>query len=281
MTTTRITHATPGASYAHIADGYWEGSLPSNDSDHCKDIARQLIEDEPGSKMKVILGGGRRSFIPNTELDPNEPTEYINRTDDRNLIQEWIDKKKKSGLQPNTYEYVGTRGKLIDIDFEQIEYLFGLFNNDRMSYEQERDKTDSGEPSLEEMTESAIKILRKNEKGFVLLVEGGRIDHSHHDNMAAMALHETLSFEKAIENAYKSLPTDETLMAVTADHSHTLTINGYQKRGNPILEIAENDTYSIPYTTLLYGNGPGFQFNRTDPSTVNTSQSLIYLKIDL
>ncbi len=72
--------------------------------------------------------------------------------------------------------------------------------------------------------------------------------------MAAMALHETLAFEKAIENAHKSLPTDETLIVVTADHSHTLTINGYQKRGNSILEIAENGSYSIAYTALLYGN---------------------------
>jgi alkaline phosphatase len=148
---------------------------------------------------------------------------------------------------------VDTRGKLRNIDFERIKYLFGLFNNNHKDYEQERHKTDSGEPSLEEMTESAISILSKNEKGFVLLVEGGRIDHSHHDNMAAMALHETLAFEKAIENAHKSLPTDETLIVVTTDHSHTLTINGYQKRGNPILEIAEDDSYSIPYTTLLYG----------------------------
>jgi alkaline phosphatase len=87
VTTTRITHVTPGASYAHIANRHWEGSLLSN---NCKDIARQLIEDERGSKMKVILGSGRRSFIPTNETDPNESTEYINRTDDRNLIQEWI-----------------------------------------------------------------------------------------------------------------------------------------------------------------------------------------------
>ncbi len=217
MTTTRITYATPGASYAHIADRHWEESLPSNDFGSCKDIARILIKDEPGSKMKAILSGGWRNFIPNTELDPNESTEYVNRTDDQNLIQEWIKRKKQSGLQPNTYECVDTGKKLRNIDFERIEYLFGLFNNEHMSCEQQRDKTDSGDISLEESKESVIEILGKNGKGFVLLVEGGRIDDSHHNNMAAMALHETMAFEKAIENAYKSLPTDETLIVVTAD----------------------------------------------------------------
>ncbi len=58
MTTTRITYATPGASYAHSADRHWEESLPSNYFGSCKDIARILIKDEPGSKMKAILSGG-------------------------------------------------------------------------------------------------------------------------------------------------------------------------------------------------------------------------------
>lgn len=41
------------------------------------------------------------------------------------------------------------------------------------------------EPSLSEMTMAAIEILRKNENGYVLFVEGGRIDHAHHQNLVS------------------------------------------------------------------------------------------------
>jgi alkaline phosphatase len=271
VTTTRITHATPAASYAHIAERDWEENMPTV-SGNCKDIARQLIEDEPGSKMKVILGGGRRSFIPANETDLSGKKGL--RKDNRNLINEWINNKNESGLNSNAYQYVDTRGKLMEINYDQIEYLFGLFNYDHMDYDAQRNQSDSGEPSLEEMTESAIKILGKNENGFVLLVEGGRIDHAHHDNMAALSLYDTLAFDRAIEKAFTTLPKDETLIVVTADHSHSLTINGYPKRGNSIFGLGDNDTDSKPFTTLMYGNGPGFEKDRTDPSTVDTSQSL-------
>lgn len=52
---------------------------------------------------------------------------------------------------------------------------------------------------------------------------------------------------------------DETLIIVTADHSHSLTINGYPDRGNDILGIARKSKYDgVPYTTLLYATGgPG------------------------
>ena len=50
-----------------------------------------------------------------------------------------------------------------------------MFEPQDMQYEVDRETGDDGEPSLTEMTEKAIKVLQKNEKGFFLLVEGGRI----------------------------------------------------------------------------------------------------------
>ena len=71
--------------------------------------------------------------------------------------------------------------------------------------------------------------------GYVLMVEGGRIDHAHHANYAQLALHETAELDDAI--AYTARVTDpaDTLIIVTADHSHSFVINGYPDRGNDIL----------------------------------------------
>lgn len=55
------------------------------------------------------------------------------------------------------------------------------------------------EPTLEEMTELAIKILSKEDKGYFLFVEGGKIDMAHHGSFAKMAFDETIEFAKAIQ----------------------------------------------------------------------------------
>ncbi|GIX98585.1 alkaline phosphatase [Caerostris darwini] len=55
VTTTRVTHATPAAMYSHSASRYWEsdGKIPKEDRAECKDIARQLVEDDPGRNINV------------------------------------------------------------------------------------------------------------------------------------------------------------------------------------------------------------------------------------
>lgn len=58
-------------------------------------------------------------------------------------------------------------------------------------------------------------------------VTGGRIDHGHHDGIAARALDETVEFSKAIDLARKRTSEDDTLIVVTSDHSHTMSISGY------------------------------------------------------
>ena len=56
----------------------------------------------------------------------------------------------------------------------------GLLSYDHMAYEVERDP--ETEPSLIEMTLKAIDMLSRNPNGYFLLVEGGRIDHGHHNS---------------------------------------------------------------------------------------------------
>lgn len=75
----------------------------------------------------------------------------------------------------------------------------GIFANGHMKYDYERDIGPKGMPSLMNMTEKAIKILRKNENGFVLVVEGGMIDQAHHRGNARKALSEVSAMDDAVE----------------------------------------------------------------------------------
>jgi hypothetical protein len=63
---------------------------------------------------------------------------------------------------------------------------------------------------------------------------GGRIDHGHHDTQAHLALDETVEFAKAIQAAVDLTDERNTLIVVTADHAHTLSVSGYPTRGNDI-----------------------------------------------
>ncbi|MFB3104343.1 MAG: alkaline phosphatase, partial [Pseudomonadales bacterium] len=106
---------------------------------------------------------------------------------------------------------------------------------------------------------------------------GGRIDHGHHAGNAYRALTDTVAFADAVSEAIRLTSPSETLILVTADHSHTLTISGYPKRGNPILGKATDtngewltDSEGKPYTTLSYSNGPGYLAERPDLTEVDT-----------
>lgn len=66
------------------------------------------------------------------------------------------------------------------------------------------------------------------------LFTGARIDSAHHDNNAKRALYETLAFETAIRGALELVDASDTLVLVTADHSHSLLITGYASRHNSL-----------------------------------------------
>jgi alkaline phosphatase len=140
-----------------------------------------------------------------------------------------------------------------------------------MRYEVERQDDPAGEPSLTEMTRTAIQVLSANRKGFFLMVEAGRIDHGHHDGNAYRALTETLELARAVRAALEMTDARRTLIVVTADHSHALNFIGYPTRGNDILgKVVRNDRYGrpesgwahdalgLPYTTLGYYAGAGY-----------------------
>ena len=121
MTTTRVTHATPAGSYAHTAFRDWEDdyamSLDGVDTTACSDIAEQLIEKEPGKNFKVVMGGGRAYFTPESVVDP-ETQKGGRRLDDRNLVEEW-----KSSTPSGAY--VTTRDELLQVNLTETDSIFG------------------------------------------------------------------------------------------------------------------------------------------------------------
>jgi len=242
VTTTRVTHATPAATYSHICHRDGENQIAAQGTP-----GNTLYNAALKDGMDVLLGGGRRHYLP-------QGTAGSKRTDTTDLTTQFT----AAG-----YSYVTTGTQLTAINPATTTKLLGLFNLDHMNYELDRVKKSIDEPSLADMTEKAIRVLQKNGKGYFLMVEGGRIDHALHGTNAKRALEDAGAFDEAIKRALGTADLSNTLIVVTADHDHTMTINGYPRKGNPILGVS-NDIKTgqpqlaadgLPYTTLVFGNG--------------------------
>ena len=271
VSTARLTHATPGACYAHTADRNWESDRdirnwrPEAYEAKFPDIARQLLEFKYGDGLEVAFSGGRSKFLPATASDPEYPGIKGERLDGRDLTTEWVSKYKNSA-------YVWNKQQFNALDPKKVKHALGLFEPSYMKFEYDRPKDPAGEPSLSEMTSKAIDILSQNKKGYFLMVEGGRIDMAHHDGNAYRALTDTIAFSDAVRTAVGKVDLNDTLIIVTADHSHTFFIQGYPVRGNNILGLVRQtdergqlepdytrDALGMPFTTLGYANGRGYE----------------------
>jgi len=259
VTTTRITHATPATTYSHVCHRDGENT-----------IAAQAVpggagyNSALGDGVDVLLGGGRQYFLPTAAGGK--------RTDGRDLTAE---------LRAKGYTYVQSKADFDAAAATSTTKLVGLFTNSHMSYDLDRDP--AKEPSLAEMTDKAIDVLAKNDKGFFLMVEGGRIDHALHETTARKALQDTVAFDDAIKLALDKMQARDpglknTLIVVTADHDHTLVLNGYAARtgatttSNPgVLGLLRsfvdgsiaNDAGGNPFTIIGFGNGENRPAART------------------
>ena len=267
VTTTRLTHATPAATYGHGPERNWEVDAdlpPEAIAAGCRDFAAQLADSAAAGGLDVALGGGRTGFMPAGVPDPQREGLVGQRLDGRDLIAEWRQRPASA--------YVWNATQLAAVDPARTRHLLGLFNPSHLEYDHDRRAQQLDEPSLAAMTRTAIRVLQGNRRGYVLMVEGGRIDHALHAGNAYRALDETRAFADAVQAAVE-LAGPDTLIVVTADHSHTLTFAGYPKRGNAILGLVEgpHDSYIMPvapgmardaqgrpYTTLGFANGPGY-----------------------
>lgn len=192
VTTTRLTHATPAAFAAVHRNRNAED-----------DIATQF----PG-RADVLLGGGLRHFTPN------------GRDDGEDLVARYRD----AG-----YAYWSHRDAVMRLS--DADRVLGLFSPSHLPYTIDHrgdDALSRRVPTLEDMTRAALRLLARDDRGFLLQVEGGRVDHACHANDAAAALWDLLAFDDALGAALEFADgRRDTLVIVTTDHGNaTPALNG-------------------------------------------------------
>ena len=174
---------------AEVAD---DGSDPAI----CDDIAEQLVRRDPGRNINVILAGGRGDFFNETVQDvEGEGKSYRQdyplfpfsvlvkvfscyRTDGADLVREWIDDRKARGA---SYKYTTSAKEMKEFNDFDVDYFMGLFAIEDMEYQLEQ-TAEMDDPTLAEMTETALNILNTKPNGFVAFIEEGLVDHGHHGN---------------------------------------------------------------------------------------------------
>ena len=258
VTTTELTHATPAATYAHICH-----------RDAAYAIAEQAVPGGAGFNaalgdgVDVLMGGGANHWTPYSASNKR------GRADGRDLTAE---------LGAQGYQYVTTQSDLAKIESGKVLGLFSAKSH--LDYELDRVAKGAAntQPSLSEMTAKAIDLLSQNSQGYFLMVEGGRIDHALHATNAKRSLTDAVALDEAVKTALGKVDLADTLIVVTADHDHTMTINGYAAKGNPVLDLVKNsdgstqhDVDGKPFTTLVFGNGP----NRADQRPTLTSDQVM------
>ncbi|HDX8352828.1 TPA: alkaline phosphatase [Aeromonas dhakensis] len=259
VTTTELTHATPAATYSHICH-----------RDAAYAIAEQAVPGGAGFNtalgdgVDVLMGGGANHWTPY-----NSTSNKGGRADGRDLTAE---------LTAQGYRYVTTKEELSGVNSGKVLGLFSAKSH--LDYELDRvaKGAASTQPSLSEMTAKAIDLLSQNSQGYFLMVEGGRIDHALHGTNAKRSLTDAVALDEAVKTALGKVDLKDTLIVVTADHDHTMTINGYSAKGNKVLDLVkngdgstQNDVDGKPFTTLVFGNGP----NRADVRPTLTSDQVM------
>ncbi|UCH95110.1 MAG: alkaline phosphatase [Candidatus Aminicenantes bacterium] len=192
VATATITHATPAAFAAHVKNRACEN-----------EVARQYILE---TQVDVLLGGGKARF-------KSEKKDKCGAGGD--LIAAARDKK---------YTVVYTRDDMLKV--QNAKKLLGLFSEGPLAPTPKRENDDTlktNEPSLAEMTKTALKILEKNKKGFFLLVEGSQVDWANHSHNLEYLIKEVIEFDKAIRVVLDWVNVNpvrkaETLIIIVPDH---------------------------------------------------------------
>ncbi len=268
VTTAGVTDATPAGAYGHVPFRGWRADVdlpPEAVQAGCIDLARQLIEAPAAVRMDVVLGGDREDFLPRGTGDGR-------RGDGRDLTKAWQAQGGRTAL-------LSDAAGLKAMDAGKTDRVLGLFaQGDLPSPVDTAEHADV--PALDDMTAAAIGVLAKNPKGYFLMVESASIDKWHHHNNAYRALTDVDELSKAVQKAMAMTDPDDTLIIVTADHSHGLVISAGSTREEPIMGLVRNhgeimpDGNGRPRTTLSYATGPGGQKDGTASAPLTEDQVL-------
>jgi alkaline phosphatase len=185
VTTATVTHATP-AGFAAV----------EKSRDNEAGIAEQYLD-----KIDVILGGGEKFFSAKT------------RKDKRDMAAEF-----------------GKHGYALATNAAELEKIssarmLGLFSASHMPYVidvRNQPKQYSGVPALAAMARKALGALSGAPKGFLLQIEGGRVDHAAHANDIAAQMQEQIAFDEAIDVVLAFCAKNpDTLVFITSDHGNS------------------------------------------------------------
>src|SRR5690606_2517046 len=160
---------------------------------------------------KVMLGGGRGQFLPAGVRDPEYPDRTGLRLDGRDLVAEW------KAAHPGGV-YVWNREQLQAA--AEAPAVLCLFEHDHMQLEHEKDR--AAPPPQAELAAVATRPPSRDPNGFALLAAGARSDHPNPHGNPFRALDETVAMSEAVRLAAEMTPAEDTLILVTADHSHVL-----------------------------------------------------------
>jgi alkaline phosphatase len=227
VTTTRVTHATPAGFIANVPDRDLEA-----------DIADQVLD----RRADVVLGGGA-SFFPAARLA---------RRPDLRVVRNRADLLAGDAQPASADDADAPRAARSPTAAPNpARPLLGLFTPGHMSMEIDRASAgdNSTEPSLAEMAAAAIALLADAPAGFVLQVEGGRVDHAAHSNDAGALLHDMLAFDRAVAVAAAfAAPRDDTLLIVTTDHGNANPgLTFYGARGDRGLDTLARAAHSFEW----------------------------------
>ncbi len=209
IATSRITHATPAGFASHV---------------HDRGLDNEIMEHMVYENVDVVFGGGARHLIPSgTSYTTTFGDSWGGkRTDGEDLMQVLLD---------NGYQFVDNKTDMMALTDGPV---WGLFDDSHMDPELDRDDLHPTQPSIAEMTEKAIELLSKNNKGFFLMVEGSQIDWAGHANDGAYMTFDFLAFDDAVGKALDFAKEDgHTLVLVFPDHNTGALTIGHEMTDFP------------------------------------------------
>ncbi|MFU8848557.1 MAG: alkaline phosphatase [Opitutales bacterium] len=222
VTTCRITHATPAG---------FAASVPNRGQED--EILLQYLE----RGVDVLLGGGARNFIQERD-------------------GERVDFFKK--FQAAGYRLAREAGQL-EATPANGKPLLGVFSHSHIPYaiDRKHDTSLAAVPGLAAMFKAGLKQLQGAEKGFLLQVEAGRVDHAGHANDPGAILHDQLEFDACIPIALDFIEKHpDTLLIVTTDHgTGGCQLDGLGKNYNdsgPALDRMDQFRYSFDWLERQY-----------------------------